>query len=146
MSGQMDNVVTSKNYIFIEDRDSETGHGWRDDIALPWARLVVNKCSNLKNGHICFSMEYMQDEEWYESSGVQIYPNLSYAWICEEDFFYKNKCIDDTFRQVHLISKDEKFLGINNMEGHFEFDMTPKEMREYLISLGIKERKFPRHS
>jgi hypothetical protein len=46
-----------------------------------------------------------------------------------------------------IISKKQKedfpnFKGSSDMESHFEFNMTPEEMRKYLISLGIEERRW----
>lgn len=129
-----------KRYIFIEDRDLETGHGWRDFILNESGRLAISKYSSIKNGHIRFHLEFKEGDDWHLALSHEIYPNISYAWICEEDYFVKNKCIDDTFREVELVNST--FKGINTMEGHFEFDLTPGEMRDYLISLGFKEVSF----
>lgn len=71
------------------------------------------------------------------SYGDIIYPQCSYAWICSKEYWDKNEYIDDCFRFV-----SDDFKGANTMEGHFEFHMTPEELKIYLLSLGMTEVSF----
>lgn len=107
-------------WIYIEDRDLETGHGWRD---LPKEQVEVK-------------------EDRVIVDGVDIYKSAScsYAWICPGGFFDKNGYLKDNVRAPHLLRVFPEFNGGDDMESHFEFDMTPEEMIAHLEGLGIERR------
>jgi hypothetical protein len=51
----------------------------------------------------------------------------------------KNGHLEDNIRTNIIREHFPKFAGVSDMESHFEFRMTPGEMKKYLISLGMTE-------
>jgi hypothetical protein len=114
-------------WIFIEDRDFDTGHGWRDDVF-----VTLNVDGN--DGDVCI---YAEGEKLAKS------PFYSYAWICRAEHFDQEGYLEDNIRRRHVLSAFPGFPGEDDMGSHFEFQMSPQRMREVLLRLGLKERKFP---
>lgn len=111
-----------KRYCFQLDDDSDTGHGWR---------------KNLDSCTFSFSPrseELIVREDGYFNRHV----NCSYAWISECDA--EGKRIDnDNIRTWDILQHDFRFKGHDDMECHFEFKMTPSQVREHLLKLGMIE-------
>lgn len=117
-------------FIFLEDRNSETGHGWRDE---PHRLFVLNP----PDGPILVGPPDGGDT-W---GGGYKFAGCSYAWICPADFYDEHGHIQDDVRTYHITSVHPEFEGVDDMESHFEFNMSPEEMREYLLDLGMREIK-----
>ena len=104
-----------------EDRDFETGHGWRD-IPFDELKFMMNtKDSSLK----------------IESYGCDVYIEYSYFYIVRKSFYLEHHYYDE-LRTDDLTDCHPDFLGVDNMGFHIEFKMTPKEVKSYLENLGIK--------
>lgn len=113
-------------FIFKEDR-SDTGHGWRDLSH----KLFVDDNENI--------IAEITDEDC--DFGKRYFAEYSYAWICPKAYYDAEKCIADNIRKKDILAHHPNFLGNSDMESHFEFRMSPKEMRKYLIDLGFTEIK-----
>lgn len=114
-----------KDFVWIEDRDWETGHGWRDqayEIKLdsPDGDMVV----------------------LVDGDNTHKHPEYSYAWITPQEYWDKHGCLQDNIRTHHIKDLYSSFRGTDDMESHFEFRLSPKEMREHLNRLGFTEAKF----
>ncbi len=125
-------------FIFIEDRDVETGHGWRD---------IPHKLSTEgKDGRVLVTLSICEEDGggFEDRPELSIFPENSYAWICSKKYYEKHRCLQDNIRTEDIKWWHENFKGIDNMESHFEFNMTPEEMRKHLIGVGMEEvkRKF----
>lgn len=116
-------------WIFIEDRDFETGHGWRD----------IAECK-LRKFYDALHEEERTDV-FEGNTRLYLYPYYSYAWICRAEFFDDYGYLEDNVRTDNVLTDLPLFKGCDNMESHFEFRMTPEEMRAHLLSLGMSERK-----
>ncbi len=119
-------------WIFIEDRDFETGHGWRDNSACE-LRTVYDKL---------FKRDCVDVFEY--GNRLYLYPEYSYAWICRAEYFDTRGYMEDDVRTGDVLIDHILFQGSDDMECHFSFKMTPEEMREHLLGLGFEERKFKR--
>lgn len=112
-------------YMFFEDPNLETGHGWR----YTKHRLFLDK----PDGDI---MAIATNEDG-EDERVQ-FACYSYFWITEEESFKKTKCMAaDELRSTSIKKEIPEFKGVNDMEGHFEFNGTPIEIIKYLKKLGM---------
>jgi len=116
-------------FVYTEDRDVDTGHGWRD---------VPHRLYATKNGRIrCVLLDKETGEELFTNPLMSV--TSSYAWITAADSFERTRCAAaDELRTSDLNRYFTGFAGEDDMEGHFEFQMCPLEMREYLESLGIE--------
>lgn len=108
-------------FIYFEDRNVETGHGWRD---LDPKRLEIVLWPN-KDDDIKLQLK--------EAPYGFIYATCSYFWIVRKDdqegFYLRTGDI----KEVH-----PGFLGNDDMESHFEFSgMTPPEVIRHLEALRI---------
>lgn len=101
-------------FVYEEDRDWETGHGWR------YHSHTVGPDHGL-------------DHEGNERM------LCSYAWIGrKESWEATNYVAADELRTRDLEEVFPDFHGSDDMEGHFEFpDMNPEEMCSYLNDLGF---------
>lgn len=121
----------SKQFIFIEDRNTETGHGWRyhpHEFAHDWRG---------EDGDLDVFILCEQDDETWKEKGR--HPSCSYAWICSKEYYDKHKHLEDNIRTHHVADFHPTFKGVDDMESHFEFEMNPIEMRKHLLSLGFVE-------
>lgn len=128
-------------FIWREDRDVETGHGWRDE-----EHKIIVDPDNPKDGCLVTRIAvYSTAEDGAIARVEDVWdsgrpPECSYAWICPKDFWDKHRHMDN-LRAMHLRLLWPEFRGSDDMESHFEFQMTPKEMRQYLTNLGFIEIK-----
>lgn len=123
------------SFIFIEDRDWESGHGWRD----------VKHQFFLDNVDGNVYVRSIADEEHEEDCvphGPRHYPELSFAWISPKEYYDQHKHLEDNIRTHHILDVHPTFKGVDDMESHFEFQMNPIEMRKHLLALGFIE--YPR--
>lgn len=129
-------------FIWKEDRDPETGHGWRDREH----QILIDPHNPKDGGFVTRIAVYStaedgtavrEEDEW--DSGRP--PECSYAWICPKEYWDKHHHIEDNIRSSHLRAHWPGFKGSDDMGSHFEFRMTPNEMRKYLTSLGFIEFK-----
>lgn len=119
-----------KQFVYSEDRDQETGHGWRD----------VPHVISLDQGVDGDMYAVILDEEGELPRFQHKHPaGCSYAWITTR------KSFDETGYEAadELRTHDVKdvlphFMGCDDMEGHFEFAMNPERMRGHLEMLGME--------
>lgn len=63
---------------------------------------------------------------------------FSYYWITSLKTYNKYKVVAyDELTAERLYKHYPTFKGIDDMEGHFEFDLNSQDAREYLLSLGM---------
>jgi len=116
-------------FIYIEDRDLETGHGWRDK---PMDELQFKFTLGDIDGDLKVGID-----RW-----VQSFAMCSYFWISSKEYYEENWHIEDNLRTSDLKEAHPKFRGHDTMESHFEFHgMNPTEARAHLESLGIMPGK-----
>lgn len=118
------------SFIFFEDRDIETGHGWRD---LPKEELrkydIIFPFGNDEK----FALQHRENFD-------RIFPFNSYFWITPRDYFEEHGHIHDNIRTSDIIDSEPSFKGVDDMESHFEFKMmNPREARKHLEFIGIKD-------
>ena len=62
----------------------------------------------------------------------------SYFWITRLDVYRKTGCMAaDELRRDDILCTYPTFRGVDDMEGHFEFDMTPANAIKHMEALGI---------
>lgn len=120
----------TSQFVFIEDRDPETGHGWRDS-------PHVVRVEDPPDGPLIVRMLTEDGEpDGYQSCLGE----CSYAWITtRESWAATNLAAADELRRGDVEAFHPGFEGSDDMEGHFEFNMTPRDMRSYLESLGMEQ-------
>lgn len=119
-----------KKFIFIEDTDIESGHGWR---------FIKHRLELDEGGYIkAYPLLDNEGEEidWYSAKNAE----YSFCWICDFDYYQKHGHLEDNVRTKSIRDHLPTFAGVSDMESHFEFRMTPKEMKQHLLSLGMKEK------
>lgn len=121
------------DFVFIEDRDAETGHGWRD---LPH-RFILSPFGEGPDRNVVFQI---LDEDG-DCRKYDIRYLCSYAWIFHKDYWEQHHHVEDNIRTYHITAHIPSFCGACTMESHFEFKMNPIEMREYLLKIGMTEVK-----
>jgi hypothetical protein len=117
-------------FVYSEDRDQETGHGWRD----------VPHVIRLGRGPDGDMHAIVLDEEG-ELPRFQHhhYAGCSYAWITTRKSFDETGFeAADELRTCDVKDVLPGFAGCDDMEGHFEFAMNPERMRGHLEMLGMK--------
>lgn len=117
-------------FIYFEDRDFETGHGWRDMDPEKFRPFFWSDSD--RDGDI----ELRHKDNKYGG----IYATCSYFWIATKDYFEERGYINDNIRTGVVKEIHHGFLGIDNMSSHFEFQrMNPMEVRTHLEGLGIMD-------
>lgn len=119
-------------FIFIEDRDWETGHGWRDAAS---HRFEISSDGDVYVVPFFSEPDDPEDGRYGNRSSV----SYSYAWICSKAYYDKHNHLEDNIRTSDIREHIPGFNGVDDMESHFEFRMNPKEMRDYLLRLGFVE-------
>jgi hypothetical protein len=117
-------------FVFIEDRDVETGHGWRD---YPH-QLMLDPHFDGPDSDIIAKI--LGDDGWSSRTN---YASYSYAWISPKAYYDKHHCLQDNIRTSDVRNVIPKFKGVSDMESHFEFRMNPKDMRDHLIGIGMTQ-------
>jgi hypothetical protein len=109
-------------FVYTEDRDLETGHGWRDQ---PHELRLLDSETGV--------------EILIDGRVINLSPEYSYAWITTEEAYRRTgAAAADELRLRSILKEYPQFAGCDDMEGHFAFRMTPMEMRVHLMTLGIK--------
>ena len=115
-------------FVYIEDRDLETGHGWRDH------KFEIDDYPR-------FPRAWILDDDG-ERTGDWNYAECSYAWITTLESWQKSGFpAEDCLRTYDIRDAIREFDGCDDMEGHFEFKMNPEEMHRHLQQLGIEPAK-----
>lgn len=113
-------------FIYFEDRNVETGHGWRD---------VPHLLEADEDQILAFEL----DEDGEPRRYTRHYARCSYAWITTCESYERTNCpAVDELRTSDIRDIIPTFKGADDMEGHFEFHMSPNRMHAYLQSLGFK--------
>lgn len=123
-------------FVWFEDKSLDTGHGWRYckhklELQSPDGSITVSVMQYGTNE----SGEEIEDD-WVPT---QSYPECSYAYICPKSYWDEHKHMMDNIRVSHVQKSHPEFKAACDMESHFEFKMTPSEMRHYLTGLGLIE-------
>lgn len=120
--------TSSSIFVYTEDRDIETGHGWRDRAGVWWGKNSFLPIFEKENQAV---VSPVFNAYWRS-------PKSSYAWITKRESWERSGCeAADELRASDIQKVHPKFKGGDDMEGHFEFRMSPKKMRKYLEGLGI---------
>lgn len=75
-----------------------------------------------------------------ESSQAIENDGFSYYWITSTKTYNKYKVLAyDELTAERLYRHYPTFIGIDDMEGHFEFGLNAEHAREYLLALGMQD-------
>ena len=77
-----------------------------------------------------------------DTESIQALENngFSYFWITSVKTYNKYKVLAyDELTTERLNRHYPDFLGLDDMEGHFEFALNADKAREYLLSLGMQD-------
>ena len=118
-------------FVFIEDRDWETGHGWRD--------AETKYFTHSKDGPVMVQAFWPEPDTDDGRYGPEQFAEFSYAWICPKEYYDRHNHMQDNIRTDHIRAHHPTFAGSDDMESHFAFKMTPDEMKKHLIKLGFIE-------
>lgn len=129
----MDETVTDlkrKILAIIYEDEPEDGLFDLED----WLASQLERISNLCRGVTPSStLVYTVDtEDGYSKECSYAWMNFRRAWEVDN-----NHTADDRMRTCDVTSIHPGFKGNDDMEGHFEFQMTIAEMKTHFASLGI---------
>jgi hypothetical protein len=121
-------------FIYFEDRDLHTGHGWRD-LSFDELHFFFDDDDADRPLMVC----HEDDAEHVESFSTPAYfSQCSYFWITRRTSYEKTKLVAaDELRSNDIQLRHPRFKGCDDMEGHFEFSMAPSEVKRHLEMIGI---------
>lgn len=117
-------------YSYIEDRNFETGHGWRDH--LDTVTFVEQNQTGI--------FRYSNKDDLLVIVGTHQYKYVttSYFYIIEKDIYERDGLVSTDLRAAKIKSDYPDFQGHDDMENHFEFhNMTPNQVKSHLENMGI---------
>lgn len=131
----------SEEYVYYEDDNWETGHYWRK-FDLSSLEFILDPY--FENGDVQVYVNYKEDYDDGEFEIIRHGPyqvNTSYACLVPKKYWEQYGHLKSNTRTEDVLKSYPKFRGSDDMESHFEFRMSLREMKKHLSNLGIQEVK-----